>query len=407
MDVVQETKLFIATYGARPSISTDLGKSMRKSNQERQAEVRELVKGCTTLQGQSIAKADRLITAVKKRKVSQELKQWASSLRCRGKLRESQLSRAIQVSRTWAGQGAKRLAGVSVAKARGRNARAPKRRDVSTCKSDIVVQEGIPLSPAVLVNWLYQCLGDVWSCMREALGTGVFNHTGLIEPPTALGELTLMWGSHLFAVRDQALGSYDYDVDLAVFLAKDVPFDEIWELSSARLRALGYRTAKLDDVHYRVFPKDPICWNEYTEMKYHLKYQKLGLDQGALAGAAKKACAKGNFVAEPHGQNYIDLEVYHVQPGKPLRLHASKPYAAPLRTIFPTIRGIFGPLALMVPATIGMLQHEYSKDCMSKYRAKIRGGAGPCKWIDVPSTVRRTAWPSQSLARVDHLLCFR
>ena len=158
---------------------------------------------------------------------------------------------------------------------------------------------------------------------------------------------------------------------------------------------------------WHCYTKDPLRWNEFTEMKYHLRYQRQGLNLGALAGAAKKACDKGEFVAKPHGQNFIDLEVYHVRPGKPLRLHASKPYAAQLRTIFPTIRGIFGPLALMVPATIGMLQHEYTKDCMSKYRAKVRGGAGPCKWIDVPSTVRRTAWPTQSLARVDHLLCFR
>ena len=291
--------------------------------------------------------------------------------------------------------------------ARRLHARDPKRWVVSNGTSDIVVQEGIPLSPVVLVNWLYQCLGDVWSCLRAALGTGVFSRAGLIDPPTALGELTLMWGSHLFAVRDQALGSYDNDVDLAVFLAENVSFVDIWEPVSAQLRTLGYRTAQIDEVHYRVFPKDPLCWHEFTEMKYHLKSQSLGLAQGALAGAAKKACDNGKFVAEPHGQNFLDLEVYHVRPNKPVRLHATKPCAAQLHTIFPTVQGIFGPLALMVPATIGMLKHEYTKDCMRKYRAKVRAGAGPCTWLDVPSTVRRTAWPSQSLVRVDHLLCFR
>ena len=66
MDVVQETKLFIATYGARPSKSTALGKSIRQSSKEQQAAVQELVEGCATLHKQSIAKADRLITAVKK-----------------------------------------------------------------------------------------------------------------------------------------------------------------------------------------------------------------------------------------------------------------------------------------------------------------------------------------------------
>ena len=95
MDVVRDTKLFIATYGARPSRGTSLGKRIRSAPRDQRAELRKLVEGCATLQKRSIANADRLLTASNTRPLAKKVKLWAQGLRWRGKLRESALSRAF------------------------------------------------------------------------------------------------------------------------------------------------------------------------------------------------------------------------------------------------------------------------------------------------------------------------
>ena len=55
----------------------------------------------------------------------------------------------------------------------------------------------IPMTPAVVVNWLYQCLVDVLSKLQHVLGqSGSFGASGEMLPhATCLGEVVLWWGT--------------------------------------------------------------------------------------------------------------------------------------------------------------------------------------------------------------------
>ena len=102
-----------------------------------------------------------------------------------------------------------------------------------------IVQEGIPLSPAVLVNWLYQACADVVALLNRRLGDGQFDSNGFIQDGIS-GECALMWGSFLGAVRDHAMAAWDFDVDIAVFLAMGVDWATVWTPLTHHMSQLGY-----------------------------------------------------------------------------------------------------------------------------------------------------------------------
>ena len=76
------------------------------------------------------------------------------------------------------------------------------------------------------MNWVYQALLDVVSILERLLGQGSFDQTGRWSGG-GCGEVLLFWGSHLGAVRGQAMIAWDYDGDLAVFMKPGASFEQL------------------------------------------------------------------------------------------------------------------------------------------------------------------------------------
>jgi hypothetical protein len=193
-------------------------------------------------------------------------------------------------------------------------------------------------------------------------------------------------------------------MDLGVFLTESAIWATIWTPLTQHLKRLGYKTAALNDRHFRVYPRDPFPWSEYAALKSSLS-SRGNLPRDKLTRATSKALQRGQRATDPHGIHVIDIEVYHVKPGRALRILATTPKAFELSKLFPTRVGAFGPLRLNLLNTDAILTQEYGPQCMTQRRAKIRGGA--TRWVDVPPTVRRSAWPTTAVRRADELLGIR
>ena len=68
---------------------------------------------------------------------------------------------------------------------------------------DCRIEHGIRLTNAKVVNFLYQGLVDVVSLLEGVGYNGKFDKHGKLEPPDALGEVSIFWGTHIGAVRQQ------------------------------------------------------------------------------------------------------------------------------------------------------------------------------------------------------------
>ena len=75
------------------------------------------------------------------------------------------------------------------------------------------------MTPASVVNWLYQGAADVVSILRFVCGSAAIGADGKAGGD-GIADVALMWGSHLGSARDQALIAWDYDVDMALFFPR-------------------------------------------------------------------------------------------------------------------------------------------------------------------------------------------
>ena len=132
-----------------------------------------------------------------------------------------------------------------------------------------------------------QVCADVVVFLTRRLGDGQFDRNRVIQAGT-LGECVLMWGSFLGAVRDQAMAAGDYDVDIAAFLVEDVDWATVWAPLTRYMGQLGYKTAELNDRHFRVYPRDPLPWSEFAAMRNRLSSEG-GLSRSQLEKAARDA----------------------------------------------------------------------------------------------------------------------
>ena len=98
----------------------------------------------------------------------------------------------------------------------------------------------IGLTPYIVVNWLYQALVDVYNAFENALGVFRFGSDDSQAIGGGSGESMLGWGTHLGAVRDQAMIAWDYDVDFVCFCKPHVDVNKLLHGVCVALRPLGY-----------------------------------------------------------------------------------------------------------------------------------------------------------------------
>ena len=413
-DTLARLREFSQIYGGKPCQSSELGKAVhlamsRVDDTRLSTQFAELWNDAPAMQKGTVATADKFLRAVRGGRDVSKFAAWAARTRCRLELMDSELSRALALQNSGAGLPAAKRLKRQANRGTGSSAHPAVNTDGSVAAVVLNTVAGpIPMTPAVVVNWLYQCLVDVFSKLQHVLGqSGSFGASGEMLPhATCLGEVVLWWGTHLGCIRDQGLIAWDYDVDLAVFLRDGVSFDGIWASARKPLLALGYNLTTISKSKFRVSPKDPLTWAPFQELYHEVQEAAVGTgaDRGHLNKQASALFAQGRRARKPHGKNCLDIDVYMVKPGKQIRIMGSKPFSLDTATLFPTAKGVLGPLRLPIPRTSAVLTAEYGADCIKKRRVKVMSAKGSVKeWKDVPDGVRRIAWPYERLSRAGDL----
>jgi len=259
------------------------------------------------------------------------------------------------------------------------------------------------LTPAPVVNWLYQAVVDTLVIMQRTFGVASFDGVGNATA-AGLADVTLFWGSFLGSLRDQALIAWDYDADLALWLAKDISeeeFSRLWACVSKQLESLGYRCSMHKPFcKLRVAPPAALAWAPYKELYQETRVQKGVQGEARPAILKKTACRwrRGERAIDPLGSNTVNIHVYWLGRGRKIPIMGSKPFSVSCSDVFPTSLGVFGPLQLPIPRTSKVLLKEYGSDCLRKRRAKIitKGGHfSEMQDVADGELVRRSAWPQQ------------
>jgi len=264
----------------------------------------------------------------------------------------------------------------------------------------------LPLTPDVVVNWLYQAVVDVMTAWTNELGVGKFDKAGNCP---GRGEITVWWGTHLGCVRDQAMIAWDYDADLAIFLSSavgDREFHMMWSVVVAKLKTLSHRCVMhtpLKKLH--VCPPAPLAWSPFKELYQQERERNTGKSRCELVKATSALFKAGKRARAPHGSNCIDIDVYRVKPGKDLTLQGSTKFSVPLDDLFPTTVGVFGPLMVTRPRSAAPLLKEYGANCLKERYVKVidSGGRAHCNKVLISRSdeIRHTAWPTLPLTRLD------
>ena len=258
------------------------------------------------------------------------------------------------------------------------------------------------LTPAPVVDWLYQAVVDIHVIVQRTFGVASFDAVGNATA-AGLADVTLFWGSFLGSLRDQALIAWDYDADLALWLAKNISeedFSRLWACVSRQLELLGYRCSMHNPLRkLRVAPPVALAWAPYKELYQETRVQK-GVHGKARPAILQKTAGRwrrGERAIDPLGANCVDIDVYWLGRDK-IPIMGSKPFSVSSSDVFPTALGVFGPLLLPTPRTSKVLLKEYGSDCLRKRRAKIITKGGHFSEMhDVADgeLVRRSAWPQQ------------
>ena len=418
---------FISKYGGQPTESSKLGRQVSKAKGQAKHLFADKLKDVPVLSGPTVKRANKFLKAVRLGQSLTPFKQWSEYMRHRVHIRDSYLSQLLSqlvcerggmsVKRSIMPQTSRRrqkvnsqynqavaikgpLAVVDAATsssactgaAVGAQAALNRQSAVSQASAAAVCQ-GIPLTPQFVVDWLYQALLDTIRVLESLMGDASYDAAGCARGPGS-GEVVLFWGSHLGSLRDQGLIAWDYDADVAVF-CHGCDFETTWNLAKVQLSRLGYICIKHSKQKFRVTPTKPAAWSPYKELLHETREQNRGLNRASLNQKAASRWRRGIRAKQPHGSNCIDIEIYEVSRDSDLKLLGSQTIQASCADIFPTAVGVFGPLRFAIPRTPRMLFEEYGEDCLQQSRVKILPSK---KFADVPSCVRRVAWPACSLS---------
>ena len=282
---------------------------------------------------------------------------------------------------------------------------------LSTC----VGFDDIPYTPMNVANWLYQVLLDTVTNLQSILGLGYrFDQDGSYlndvygvddTEPACGGQVVAFWGTELGSRREQAMIAWEYDVDLAVFVTPNCDFASLWRKLKMILEPLGLRCIEYaPGFKYRICPDQPLAYGVYRELYHETRLLHPGKGRPELMRLAGLAYKAGQVPQAPNGANCLDLEVYVVEPRKPIKITgATKTVSVTTAELFPVVEGIFGPLRIPLPRTTAVLNHEY-QDWRDTYKIKVIGSDGRPRYRTVDAkNMKRAIWPN-TLDRVGSLL---
>ena len=419
---------FISKYGGQPAESSRLGKQVSKAKAQAKDLFADKLKDVPVLAAPSVKRANQFLKAVRLGQSLTPFKHWSEYMRHRVHIQDSYLSQMLsqlvcerggtavkrsimpqnsrrrqkvnsQYDQTVSKKGGLAVVGATASSsvrteaAVGADAALNRQSRVSEA-SAVAVHQGIPLTPQFVVDWLYQAVLDTVRVLESLLGDASYNAAGCAQG-SGSGEVVLFWGSHLGSLREQGLIAWDYDADLAVFYHGN-DFETTWNFAKVQLSRLGYTCIKHSKQKFRVTPAKPAAWSPYKELLHETREQNQGLNRATLNQKAASRWRRGIRAKQPHGSNCVDIEIYQVSQNSDLKLLGSQTIQASCADIFPTAVGVFGPLRFAIPRTPSMLFAEYGRDCLQQSRVKLLPGK---TFADVPSCVRRVAWPACSLSK--------
>ena len=272
----------------------------------------------------------------------------------------------------------------------------------ATMSSTCAGFEDIPFTPQTVANWLYQASAYAVLAVQSRLGTNKrFDSEGHYKDvtsgePASGGQMCAFWGTELGSRRDQGLISHDYDADFAVFKTVDFDFGGLWRQVNEALAPLGLRCVEhTPGFKYRISPTKPLAYNARKELYQETREKNPGVGRVELFRRTGRAQRAGEVPATPHGCNCVDIEVYDVIPGKPIKIIGSTSFNVSSRECFPFVEGIWGPLRLPLPRSPTILNQEYGSQWRQTYSVKVIDGAGNSKYKTADGRViRRVVWPN-------------
>jgi serine/threonine protein kinase len=302
---------------------------------------------------------------------------------------------------------------------------------VAFVETTVATATKIPLTPQPVINFLYQTMAIALEVIQGLMGKSHrFNADGiyasLSQPaadptagpnriPASGGQICAIWGTEIGSRREQAMISWDYDVDLCVFITPGFNFSAIWESVKTWLEPLGVHCFEHSrDFKYRIAPQDPLAYNRWRELYHEARVNNLGVPRPKLMQIASEKKKQGCPPSKPSGPNCIDIEVYCVQPaatratpaaGKmqpaaPITFKGSKLIQVAPEKIFPIVEGIFGPLRIPLMRTPVLLEAEYGKDWGTRRVIKIVSASLASRTIELKhddSGCPLRAWPNITL----------
>ena len=384
----QELKTFLSKYGFRPPRSLSLGKRIRGN-----CKLSLLCQGYASANVGTVKKVDKFLAHVRQRcKISRSTLVWLLQIRKRKILMTSTFQKVLI---TTLQSYKKKKFGILPTKKELQMLPTDRKRSLKP-----IMAGRIPLSNQCVVDFLYQATLDVVYILKTLLGDGKFDSKHQIGPGCQ-GEVLLLWGSHLGAVRQQAFLAHDVDVDCGVFIPSTCNYSDIRDTMIKRLEAMGYqckvhKRLLNGEQHVKIGPPKAYNIREHMEHYQASKIANPHLNRPRLMNLTKRKRKQGSFKGMRFlGYNVVDVTFYTVKPTGHLHLSDAKCKKIEFDKVFPSKFAHFGPYIFAIPRTTDLLTAEYGNDCLREPKLKRNKN----QFIHIDSEIRRASWPSTTLPR--------
>ena len=355
-----------------------------------------LCQGYDSANADTVKKVNRFLKDIKqKKKTSPAVLTWLFQMRGRKNLKASTFKAALEVTLD---SHRKKNIGINIMESKVSSINHKLVAHSQSLPS--ITHQGIAVTAQNVVNFLYQGLLDVTYILQKMLGEGKFDENRQL-PENCQGEVLLLWGSHLGAVREQAFLAHDYDVDIGVFLRADYDFNEIRDITIKTLKKMNYQSrvhkqTKRREQHIKIGPSKACNFRASMERYQDTKIRNPTLPRPKLMALTKRKKDAGHFKKLRFiGINVIDVAFYVVHAKRDIHLSDAGCQSIAFDKVFPSKVGYFGPYSLSIPRTTELLTSEYGEDCLTTPRLKKNRS----NYVTLPEDMRRASWPSKILDR--------